>query len=364
MSLTLAESLAARQNNFDLIRFVAATMVIFAHAYVLTHGNDEQELLHQITQHQMTFGTLGVAIFFVISGFLISQSYERSANIWIYIKARILRIFPALIVVLLLTVFLFGPVMTQLSFMEYFTSSKTYRYLTGIFLFPVHYHLPGVFENNPYPKAVNGSLWTISYEMLCYVMVAFLGVLGLMRWRGLLLVILLGLFVFRLFWFEELFVLEKKWNFWFRGIGFSQLIELVNYFLAGTVIYLYREKVILHHYLALLAMIILGVASVMGGLEAWFIIAGSYLIIYIAFTPYIRCHHFAHYGDFSYGLYIYAFPVQQTLVYLSGATWHPLLNAFVSLPVVLFFAVLSWHLIEHSALQLKNVVLISPRLKI
>ncbi|MCV6637340.1 acyltransferase [Candidatus Albibeggiatoa sp. nov. NOAA] len=362
--LTLAEALNARQNNFDLIRFVAATMVIVAHAYPLTYGHDDTELLHLLTQQQMTFGTLGVAVFFVISGFLIYQSYDNSPNVFIYAKARILRIFPAFIVVLFLMVFGLGVVLTELSFGEYFTQSTTYQYLLGVFLFPIYYELPGVFENNPWQAAVNGSLWTIPYEFVCYILVVVAGLTQILRWRIVLLILLVGVFLFRWLLFDGSPEVLGSLNHWIRGIGTAKLLELSSYFLAGMVLYAYREKIIIHHYLALISAVILVVTAIFGGLQAWFLLAGSYIIIYLAFSPSIRFHHFAKYGDFSYGIYIYAFPVQQTLVYYSQAQWHPLVNALFAIPITLFFAILSWHLIESKALKLKKVVLVSEKLKI
>ncbi|MEK7991699.1 MAG: acyltransferase [Thiotrichaceae bacterium] len=363
-NITLADALDARQNNFDLIRFVAATMVIVAHAYPLTYGHDKTELLHLLTQQQMTFGTLGVAVFFVISGFLIYQSYDHSPNVFVYAKARILRIFPALIVVLLLAAFGLGVVLTELSVTEYFSQSMTFQYLFGVFLFPIYYELPHVFEANPWSSTVNGSLWTVPYEFVCYILVAVAGVSRILRWRVILLVLFVGLFLFRWLLFDNSPEILGSFNRFFRGVGVAKLLELSTYFLAGMVIYAYREKIIISHYLAILSAIILVITSIFGGLQAWFLFAGSYLIMYLAFSPNIRYYNFAKYGDFSYGIYIYAFPIQQTLVHFSQAQWHPLVNALFAIPITLFFAILSWHLIESKALKLKKVVLISKKLKI
>lgn len=365
-NVTLVDALNARQNNFDLIRFIAATMVIVAHAYPLTYGHDKTELLHLLTQQQMTFGTLGVAVFFVISGFLIYQSYDHSPNVFVFAKARILRIFPAFIVVLLLMVFGLGVVLTELSVIDYFTQPATFKYLLGVFLFPIYYELPSVFEANPWQGAVNGSLWTIPYEFVCYVLVALAGLSHILRYRIILLILFIGLFLFRwlLFDYSPEILSQLGLQFWFRGIGSVKLLELSSYFLASMVLYAYRGKVLINDALALLSSLILVITTLFGGLQAWFLIAGSYLIMYLAFSPRIRFHHFAKYGDFSYGIYIYAFPIQQTLVYYSQAQWHPLINALCAIPLTLFFAILSWHLVESKALKLKKVVLISKKLKI
>ena len=162
----------ARKNNLDIIRFLAATLVVFSHAYPLTTGNNATEPFAVCSNGQMTFGELAVSIFFIISGFLITQSYDRSKNPIYYFKARVLRIFPGLIFCVLLTVFFLGPIFTELNVKDYFKDPKTYDYLKTITLYWIQYDLPGVFQTNVWPGAVNGSLWTLWYEFFFYIVVA------------------------------------------------------------------------------------------------------------------------------------------------------------------------------------------------
>jgi peptidoglycan/LPS O-acetylase OafA/YrhL len=173
-------------NNFDLIRLFAAALVVFSHSCILTDGNYSHEPLSILTGGSYALGRIAVDIFFVISGFLITMSFESTNSLPNFLWKRCLRIFPALIVLLFLTTFIIGPIATALPLHEYFSRDDTYAYLTNVRLFRLQYSLPRVFENNPYPNAVNGSLWTLAYEFVCYLLVAILGVLGILKKRKLI----------------------------------------------------------------------------------------------------------------------------------------------------------------------------------
>jgi peptidoglycan/LPS O-acetylase OafA/YrhL len=162
-------------NSFDLLRLAAALLVIFHHTRVL-------QGLSSITWGASDLGELGVGVFFVISGYLITASYDRSASLKDYLVKRVLRIEPALVVCLAVTALVFGAASTTLSFGDYFASPGVWLYmLRNALLYPVTYELPGVFAHNPFTAAVNGSLWTLRLEFTCYLAVAALGSAGLLR---------------------------------------------------------------------------------------------------------------------------------------------------------------------------------------
>jgi len=121
-------------------------------------------------------GRFGVLIFFVISGFLIAMSWEKKKNVVDFALARVLRIYPAVIVVVLLSVIILGPLLTTKSICEYFNNNLTKLYIQDITLFRMYYYLPGVFEFNP-TSSINGSLWTLPYEFTCYIFLGFLGLI-------------------------------------------------------------------------------------------------------------------------------------------------------------------------------------------
>ena len=162
MKVKVSEGLLTRKNNFDIIRFLASLMVVWFHSYPLTLGiTGGTDQLAFLTGGQVTFGGLAVMIFFIISGFLITMSYDRSNDLTKFTKARILRIFPGVIFVVLLSTFVLGPLVTNIELKEYLTNFQTYKYLLAMSLYKMQYALPGVFETNVYQISVNGSLWTL-----------------------------------------------------------------------------------------------------------------------------------------------------------------------------------------------------------
>ena len=156
-------TIAARHKNlFDLLRLVAATMVLWSHAYALT-GNPSPGWFGN------ALGTLGVKIFFIISGLMITRSWLDDPRLWAFTMRRVLRIMPGLILVVVVCAFVMGPLVTTLPVGEYFRSYGTRFYLWNILLFPI-YNLPGVFAGNIYPIAVNGSLWSLPAEVCMYIL--------------------------------------------------------------------------------------------------------------------------------------------------------------------------------------------------
>jgi peptidoglycan/LPS O-acetylase OafA/YrhL len=178
-----------RDNNFNLCRMLAAISVLISDAYVLSLGPRTTEPLTNILG--MSLGEVALITFFVISGFFVSQSFDRKRSFTDFWVARILRIYPGLALVLLLTVLLLGPFLTTLSITSYFSDPATFTYLPrNLSLKYLQYDLPCVFQDNPYPIATKGSLWTLFYEVSCYGLVAIVGILGLTA-RGLYFAVLL-----------------------------------------------------------------------------------------------------------------------------------------------------------------------------
>jgi len=176
---------------FDVLRIVAALAVILSHSYPLS-GHTEPFTIHAGTT-SFAMGTDAVVAFFVISGFLITMSWQRRSSVRSYVTKRFARIWPGFAVVVLLGILALGPIATTLTARGYFTDHQTWSYLAHtIVMLPVKFVLPGVFTSNPI-ASVNGSLWTLPYEVLCYIGVLVLGVIGVLR-RRLLVVALLAVF--------------------------------------------------------------------------------------------------------------------------------------------------------------------------
>lgn len=329
----LDELMNERKNNFDIIRFIAATLVIFSHAYPLTN-NPGIEPFGVISNGLMSFGGLAVKIFFVISGFLITQSFDRSKDVVSYAKARILRIFPALIVVVLLSVFVLGPIFTTVSLKNYFSDPQTFNYFKTLTLYKMEYYLPGVFQFTP-NKAINGSLWTLWYEFFFYIVVGVLGVTRLLNKKMVIGGFILATILFHL----------GRGNFY---------TDLFRYFGAGMLFYLFRKNIIHNGWLALLSFIVLALTIKTHYFNYTLTIFGTYIIFYLSFHRNLKFYGFGKYGDFSYGIYIYAFPIQEMIVYLCHNRFSPLENFLIAFPITLVFAIASWHIIEKNALKLKK----------
>jgi peptidoglycan/LPS O-acetylase OafA/YrhL len=173
MGNLLSSYLKGRDNNFNLIRFIAASLVLVSHSYPLYFGSDHNDILRQLVG--ISLGTVAVDLFFISSGFLIANSLFRGHDLFGFIKARVLRIYPGLIVSLLLCVFLLGIFFTTLPVKEYLTNIQTYKFLfvNMVLFFGEEATLPGVFESLPWARTVNGSLWTLPFEVRAYALFVF-----------------------------------------------------------------------------------------------------------------------------------------------------------------------------------------------
>ena len=343
-----------KTNNFDFIRLLAASLVVFSHSYYLLataqRPLSESEPLTFLTGGQMTCGNLGVWIFFAISGYLITQSLLRSTSYATYFTKRSLRIFPALIVDIFIAALVWGPLVTTLSLAEYFSSYGTYRYLLNVNLYRIVYELPGVFTDNPLPNFVNGSLWTLPYEFTCYVGVVLLNILFILRNR----------YVYAAFYFLGLIAWAiiyqtKYFTFVIPILGLPiQHLTLSIYFGTGALFFLFRDKIPLRFSLsvALLAIWSLGFYLNMGVVFSYFCL--PYITFWFAFEPKIKLHGVARLGDFSYGLYIYSWTVQQTIIHFLGADISWLLMCFLSFSFTTPLAMFSWFVIEKRALRIKE----------
>lgn len=164
------------KNNFEFLRIFAALAVLISHHFPLSNLGEPS------IPGVISLGGVAVMIFFSISGFLVTQSWLSDRNAFRFLLRRFLRIWPALTMVVFLSVFVLGPILSSLSISEYFLHKATWDYLKNI-LMKIHFLLPGVFTDKPGGAAVNGSLWTIPFEVRCYIALGILGALTLLRSR-------------------------------------------------------------------------------------------------------------------------------------------------------------------------------------
>lgn len=336
---SIGSSMRDRNNNLDFIRLVAGILVVFSHSFPLSigyiDGLDSDPL--RIITGRFSFGKLAVIIFFIISGFLITLSFDRSKDPVYFMKCRILRIMPGLIFVTMLTVLILGPLVSAKDFLDYYGSKSTWLYWKNITLTGVVYELPGVFQENAFPKTVNGSLWTLMFELRFYLLVFILGVTKLLNKKIILLLFVLAILMYIMGY--------SKRNF-----------EMFSYFSSGMLCYFFRDHIKLHKYFAIPSSLVLMICLFFyqSYLFPFLVISFAYVVMYLAYNSRIKLNIVHKLGDLSYGIYIFSFPIQQTVTHLHGGrmTWWG--NFIISLPFILVMAEISWHLIEKNAMKLKN----------
>ncbi|MBV9828921.1 MAG: acyltransferase [Alphaproteobacteria bacterium] len=322
-----------RHNNFDVLRLVAATTVIFSHAFLLAENSQDHDPLMIITGGQTILGLVGVFMFFTISGYLVAQSFETTRSSIVFLAKRALRIFPGLIVCVLVCAFVIGAAVTRLPLREYLARPETYLFVAHNSILDIYYNrLPGVeFWNGLIGGIVNGPLWSLPCEAMLYLMLFVLGACG-----RLTLPVVLGLVAIGV---GALWVDASKF------IG--GVFWLLGFFAAGMCCYKLRAvPAFWRRRWALLALAGLALSIPAKLFLVCFPIFGSYLTIWLALTPRLRPLPAARYGDISYGLYIYGWPIEQCVVYASGQTAPWWLVFAISLPVTAAVAFLSWHLVE------------------
>jgi peptidoglycan/LPS O-acetylase OafA/YrhL len=333
---------------FDSLRIVAAVVVIFSHAFPLS-GHPEPVVTF-LGDYGLTFGALAVATFFIISGFLITMSWNLSPRAVPYSVKRFARIWPAFVVVVVLAAFVLGPLVTTLSVREYFADPGTWSYVAhNVVMSPIKYRLPGVFETLPH-RAVNGSLWTLPYEVLAYVGVLLLGYVGLMKKRAVVLTMfVVALVLFRL----DVASHQLHVNADVGGMTFALLLGLGMWFLAGAAMYVFRDRVPWSLPVATVALGLAVLGAVAG--EALLFVAGfAYLVVFVGTRQWHPLEQVHRLGDPSYGIYLYAFPIQQLLV-MAGVhgAWSLFLAAT---PITVVFGYASWHVVERPGMRrLRNV---------
>jgi peptidoglycan/LPS O-acetylase OafA/YrhL len=289
-------------------------------------------------------------MFFTISGFLITLSYLRNPDLVRFLRARFLRIWPALAVLVVLWAFAFGPMLSDLSPAQYFAfdggASSPYGYASGgILIFDIHWSLPGVFDHNPIPRAVNGPLWTIAAEAKLYLWVAGAGTLRLLRFPRLASAMIATLFAYL---FASAFTHGS-----FRYDAHLPLV-VQGFFGAGAIACLVRR----HIPVSTPIMAFIAVACLLARTTpyetpfTW--LAIGYFVLWFSYVP--RLPQIPRSIDLSYGAYLWAWPIQQAIV--SFGVHKPMLLIAIEMPIILAIATASWLFIERPALALK-----APRLR-
>jgi len=337
-------------NSFDDLRFLFACLVLFVHSYVLLYGQvgAGTDPFTIVTHFQLSPGTLAVYGFFVLSGFFMIQSLESNRSLWQYTKNRVLRIVPAFWLSLFLSSFVVVPLIFESSpILSTKAGSSLYFFMhSAVFqAFGSVWTISGAYLDNPI-ESINGSIWTLKYEVLLYVLLPLIYTF-VYRKSKLILAFMVVLLVLSLGYILAEFMIFNIFN----SDEYSKLLLLTSYFFYGVLLYLYRELVIVSKRFILISSFIFIISMFFGNLKLITLLFYPYIIIAIGSV--IRTRFFSKSGDYSYGMYIYAFPVQQTLVHFFKSDLNAYTLLVFSFLLTLMLSIVSWHLYEKKILTLK-----------
>jgi len=343
---TVQPAKAHLANNLDFMRFAAALAVLISHCYPIF--GQQFDLLQHWTGW-LTLGGVAVDVFFIMSGFLIAQSWSRDPNAFRFLRNRALRILPALYVLILVSYLIAGPLLTELPLGAYFSGANIAGTLSQFGVFWLKYYVPGVFTHNVLPVDFNGSLWTIPLEVLCYLAALALGLLGLFsnrRTTTAAAVATFALYVYCTYFMAADHVL--------LNMSARQMTGNAAFFFAGSALFFWWPLLPkLHGVYALIGMMAL---LALGGFRAPVALhlLLPFLVMSMALHPTRRLSKFGERGDYSYGIYLYAFPVSQAVMYFLGpAVTLPGLMVLSAVGTMIC-AVLSWRFVEAPSLKLKR----------
>ncbi len=350
--------------GFDFLRIALALLILFTHSTDIVTGKygEYADGVWQIPVRSL------VPMFFALSGFLITGSAQR-LRLWDFVLNRAMRIVPALAVDIVVAACIIGPIFTALSLHDYLTNPGFWAYFTNI-TGVINYTLPGVFAHNINPNVVNGSLWTVPFEIGCYVLMSLIIVCGLLNRRVLLAVLSL---VFCLGVLAAIVLVARSsptaassaWD----GLGSVLANFTVNkagyylyfYFLAGCLAYLYRDRLPFNASLMLLSVAVFLLVSLIGAFHSGLMLTKmvvllpflTYATVYIGMLDIPKIPLF-HRGDYSYGIYLYGFPLQQALMATFPRSFSIATHYACSVLITTLFAMFSWHCIEKPILRLRR----------
>jgi len=338
-----------RQNNFNLIRLIAAILVIVSHAF----GNSDP--LYKLSSGHIYASYLGLRMFFFLSGLLVSKSYIQSSSPLNFAWKRILRLYPAAILVILLSACLLGPLTTTLAPNAYFKHPQFFQYLRTCSLIKIYYFLPGVFQSSPLGPVVNGSLWTLSLELKLYAAVLLAGYIRNNKVYNTLMAICLFALLAIDFFYSRL-LKEQMTGVLGRDFVLSPYSQLAVFFILGVLCQRFSHRISISNSW-LLAVPVAGLVLIFSPslFEPAFLLLLPMLLLYLAVNNSSWLRKITPTADLSYGIYLFAWPVEQLEVnYLHLDK--PIALFLVNIALVVPLAAGSWYLVESKALQLKKLI--------
>lgn len=330
--MNLAKLLNRDANNLDAFRVVAACMVIYGHAYSLSPETGHSDFIFTWLGFDYS-GSLAVKMFFFLSGLVVTNSLLEKRCLVQFAIYRFFRIFPALFVTVVLSAILLGPLLTTLPIDAYFSDTRTYRYISMNIIMKTTFMLPGVFMENPYQVTVNGSLWTIPYEIYAYIAIACLFMLGIFRSK------LLPPLLFFIILIDPLTGNKLL----LRWLSNPETFLLAPCFAFGAILALYKERIKINLFMLLVAWLLFFILRGATYNFYFFYLALFGTMLYVSgmdFLVRIKTN-----ADLSYGMYLWGFPIQQILAHYF-LDYGLRFNQIAAIGLCSLLGLLSWHLIE------------------
>jgi peptidoglycan/LPS O-acetylase OafA/YrhL len=337
------ERAGGRPAGFDYLRIALAVSIVCWHSIVTSYGPEVQ---YAVWHSPARIGlAMILPLFFALSGFLVAGSLERTKTLPAFLALRAIRIIPALGVEILVSALILGPVFTTVPLSEYFRDPEFHSYFWNIVGF-VHFSLPGVFSDNPSPNMVNGQLWTVPLELDCYIALAVLALLRIIKKRVIFLIA----------------VALLQLAFGARGLFGSYVDEttvpprlLILCFLVGATLFRFRDKVPYSRTCACAALVIFAILLWIPRGSYFSALPAAYLVTYAGLLDPRRIW-LVRSGDYSYGIYLYGYVIQQAVMNALpwSRTWY--LNIATSLPLIFLLSFASWHGLEKHVLRLRSTI--------
>jgi peptidoglycan/LPS O-acetylase OafA/YrhL len=333
--------------GFDTLRLGLALAIFCSHSFFASQGDNGLLWGTPVRPFLMAM----VPVFFGLSGFLVTGSALRTASLQVFLTFRILRILPALVTEVTLSALILGPLLSSVSWHDYFTNREFVEYFGNI-IGKIRFVLPGMFLDNPMPGIVNINLWTLKPEFTCYVIMAALILTGVVRKGGWVILSVVAVLIGSLIVNYAHNISENS-----NG-GNNPYIPYVAvlYFMLGAAAFHLRDYVPVDRKLFVISAVDAYILMLHPGYAFAAAIPAMYCMLYIGMQRFPRTRLIES-GDYSYGIYLYGFPIQQTLVHLFPIfreAW-PMLF-LVGAPLTFAFAAVSWHFIEKPTLYLKRFV--------
>lgn len=330
------------RNSFQLIRLALAIAVLYRHSFDLLAAS-HADLLLDLIPPRTHLGRIALCFFMVVSGFLVTHSWFQSDGWRDFLRRRVLRVYPAFLVASVFSAFVAAPIGSRAA-LDYLESLNPFGFVVNALLLG-KLDIPPSFLTNPYPGQVNGSLWSIRIEFECYLGLMALGLVGALRRRIVVLAI-----------FGLLLVAHAVQGYVPSSLDrYGHHLQLATFFVAGVVFYLYRERIPrTYGWLEVAGLVVLATGILEIGFIELLPVAGTYLLLYLAYEPRLARFTLGRGVDLSYGIYLYAWPVQQLLIQAAGPALNPWTLSLAALVGSGLLAWLSWTFVERPVLAFKR----------